>query len=96
MTPRFHPAAEMELAAAVNVGETRGWNLGAELLRESRRVIDLLCEQPLIGEPVDADRRRFPLKRFPFGIVYRVDGDALRILAFAHRRQRPKYWRKRT
>jgi hypothetical protein len=36
------------------------------------------------------------LKRFPFGIIYRIDGDTLRVLALAHRRRRPGFWRGRS
>ena len=69
--------------------------LGAELLIEVRRIVALLCDTPNIGEPLDFHRRRFPLRRFPFGLIYRVEGDTLRILALAHRRQRPGFWRGR-
>jgi plasmid stabilization system protein ParE len=95
MTPIFHPAAEQELAAAMEIGEERGSGLGAELLIEVRRIVALLCETPNVGEPLDLRRRRFPLRRFPFGLIYRVESDTLRILALAHRRQRPGYWRGR-
>jgi toxin ParE1/3/4 len=95
MIPVFHPTAEQELAAAMTIGEERGSGLGVELLSEVRRIVALLCETPNIGEPLDKHRRRFPLRRFPFGLIYRVDGDKLRILALAHRRQRPGYWRGR-
>jgi hypothetical protein len=50
MTPFFHPAAEQELAAAMEIGEARGSGLGAELLGEVRRIVALLCETPNIGE----------------------------------------------
>jgi plasmid stabilization system protein ParE len=96
MTPIFHPAAEQEVAAALKIGEERGFGLGRELVQEIRRVSALLCESPSIGEPPDSRHRRFPLRKFPFGIIYRVDGDLLRIMAVAHRRQRPRYWRGRT
>jgi plasmid stabilization system protein ParE len=95
MTPRFHPAAEKELAAAMDVGEARGTGLGLELLREVQRVTALICNFPELGEKLDAIRRRFPLTKFPFGVIFRIDGDTLRILALAHRRQRPRYWRSR-
>jgi toxin ParE1/3/4 len=95
MIARFHPAAERELAAAMEVGEERGRGLGDDLLDEVERVLALLCEFPDIGERLDDTRRRFPLRRFPFGVIFRVEGDTLRILALAHRRQRPGYWRKR-
>ena len=90
MTPEFHPAAQEELAAAVETGDMRAAGLGLELLRETRRIVALLCDLPDIGEPLD-DRYR----RFPSGVVYRVDGPHIRIVAFAHRRQRPRYWARR-
>jgi toxin ParE1/3/4 len=95
MIASFHRAAEAELAAAMEVGEERGRGLGDDLLDEVERVVALLCEFPDLGERLDDKRRRFPLRRFPFGIIFRVDGDTLRILAVAHRRQRPGYWRQR-
>jgi len=95
MILQFHPAAEQEVAAAVRVGETRGFGLGRELVQEIRRVATLLCDVPNIGERIDHRHRRFPLRKFPFGLIYRVDGDLLRIIAVAHRRQRPGYWRGR-
>jgi plasmid stabilization system protein ParE len=95
MTPRFHPAARRELATAITVGEERASGLGRELLVEVRRVVELLCDTPLIGQPLDEHRRRFPLTRFPFAIIYRVHGDTLRVLSIAHRRQRPGFWRGR-
>jgi hypothetical protein len=93
MTPWFHPAAEQEVAAALKVGEERGFDLGRELVQEIRRVSALLCDVPNMGEPLDLRHRRFPLRKFPFGLIYRVD--VLRIVAVAHRRQRPGYWRER-
>jgi len=95
MIARFHRAAELELAAAMNDGEERATGLGAELLDEVERVVALLCEFPQLGIALDERRRRFPLQRFPFGIVFSVEGDTLRVLAVAHRRRRPGYWRGR-
>jgi len=92
MTPEFHPAAEMELAAPVKIGETRSLGLGRDLEEEVRRVTELLCDMPQLGQPVDSRHRKFPLNRFPFGLIFRVDGELLRIIAIAHRRQRPGYW----
>lgn len=95
MTPVFHPAAAVELSAAVQKGEEYSRGLGAELKAETQRVTELLLHTPLIGEPLGTGCRRFPLRRFPFALIYRIDGDLLRILAVAHRRRRPGYWSQR-
>ena len=92
MKVEFHPAAAQELAAAVKFGEDQEPGLGGQLLEEARRVTILLSDVPLIGRPLDSRLRRFPLARFPFGFIYRIDGDLIRILAVAHRRQLPGYW----
>jgi toxin ParE1/3/4 len=95
MTPRFHPAARRELAAAMTVGEERAPGLGRELLTEVRRVLELLSDTPHIGQSLDQNLRRFPLTRFPFASFYRVKGDTLRVVGVGHRRQRPGFWRGR-
>jgi plasmid stabilization system protein ParE len=92
MTPRFHPAARLELAAAMTVGEGRASGLGRELLSEVRRVLELLCDTPHIGQLLDDQLRRFPLTRFPFAIIYRLKSDTLRVSSIARRRQKPEYW----
>ena len=96
MTPEFHPAADRELAAAVTVGEGIAAGLGVEFLTEAHRVISLLCDFPRLGTPLDQQYRRFPLTRFPYAIVFRVAAERLQVVAIAHRRQRPNYWRGRT
>lgn len=96
MILEFHPAAADELAAAVRVGEGRSPSLGPALIAETRRVAALLCEMPELGQRLDSRHRRFPLRRFPYGLIFfRVDGDRLRVVALAHRRQEPGYWRNR-
>jgi hypothetical protein len=35
------------------------------------------------------------VKRFPYHIVYRTDREPILIVAVAHGRRRPRYWRNR-
>lgn len=39
--------------------------------------------------------RRYLMKRFPFVVVYRVVPDRIEIVAIAHGRRRPAYWKTR-
>ena len=96
MKAEFHPAAAEELSAAVLMYESLAAGLGIDLNAEVRRLTVLLCATPRIGEPLDERHRRFPLQRFPFGLIYRADGESLRVVAVAHRRRLPGYWRSRT
>jgi toxin ParE1/3/4 len=39
--------------------------------------------------------RRFVMRRFPFSIVYYIVDDIVRVVAVAHGKRRPGYWRVR-
>lgn len=43
----------------------------------------------------DHDTRRYLLRRFPFSVVYRVEAARIVIVAVAHGRRRPGYWKSR-
>lgn len=88
MSPEFHPAAEEELTSAILGYDKKVRGLGSDLAVEVKRPTALLCDSPRIGERLDDRYRRFPLQRLPFAVAFRVDGDRLRIVALAHRRQR--------
>jgi toxin ParE1/3/4 len=47
------------------------------------------------AELIEAHVRRYPMRRFPYFIYYRALPDHVRILAFAHHRRHPEYWRER-
>lgn len=41
------------------------------------------------------ETRRYLLKHFPFVIVYRIATDRIEIVAIAHGKRKPGFWRKR-
>jgi toxin ParE1/3/4 len=69
--------------------------LGAGFLDEVGRVINILREHPDLGQPVGQGFRRALLHRFPFSLIYAVEERAILIVAIAHQRRRPDYWRNR-
>ena len=93
---RFHPEARQELRAAVLFYEGEARGLGRDLLQEVWAVLGRLAEWPASGTPNGSDIRRVVLARFPFTVVYQVQGDELEIVAVMHQRQRPGYWKDRT
>jgi toxin ParE1/3/4 len=96
MVVEFHPAASQELEAASSFYEGRRAGLGEELADEVEDVCLLLSEYPTIGRKADELHRSVPLRRFPFILFYRVRGTVVQIVAVAHKRKRPGYWRRRT
>lgn len=50
---------------------------------------------PEAWPPFDHGTRRYLLHRFPFSVVYRVEARRILIVAVAHARRRPGYWKAR-
>jgi plasmid stabilization system protein ParE len=44
---------------------------------------------------LDDEHRQYRLKRFPFSIVYLVEGDHILIVAISHAKRKPGYWLER-
>jgi toxin ParE1/3/4 len=97
---RFDPAAVAEARAARDWYNTASPGLGADFVSEMWRTIDQVRQWPALSsrlevEGVSDEVRRAPLRRFPFGVIYLVRADALWVVAVAHARRRPGYWRGR-
>lgn len=52
-------------------------------------------QAPEAWPPYDHGTRRFLLRRFPYYLVYRIDPTRVVVLAIAHARRRPGYWKDR-
>lgn len=95
MKVEFFPAAETELLEAAKEYEALFSGLGGDFLLEVERLTTVLVELPSLGEKLDSIHRRIPMRRFPYAIIFRRDGDVVRVVAVAHRRRRPRYWKPR-
>jgi toxin ParE1/3/4 len=90
------PEAEEELAQAVAFYvERASATVASAFLAEFTRIAELASAHPGLGTTTSRGRRLMPFRRFPYTLIYRVDGDAVRIGAVAHQRRRPGYWRAR-
>ena len=92
----FLPQAREEIGAAVAYYNGESPGLGHELARQARQLCSLIAESPLAGQEVRPGIRRRLLRRFPYAILYAVEGSDILIIAIAHQRRRPGYWRDRT
>ncbi len=94
MTLRFHPAAQDELIESALYYEAARAGLGGAFRDAVRAVLDRLLANPELGESRHG-LRRVMVTGFPYDLVYRVTLSDLEVLAVAHHRRRPGYWRRR-
>jgi toxin ParE1/3/4 len=97
---RFEDEADEEYRAAARWYEERRRGLGAEFLDAVDAALSQIVRFPRAGAPVPRVPaallvRRAPVKRFPYHVVYVEMGSTIRVLAVAHDRRRPRYWKSR-
>ena len=91
----FHPEADAELVASAKYYESQTQGLGRNFLDDSKRGITGIQQFPNAWPMREADIRCRLLKRFPYGLLYRVESDHIRILAVMHLHREPDYWKHR-
>jgi toxin ParE1/3/4 len=91
----FHPDAEVEITEAAQYYEVHKPGLGSDLIGEVERALDQILTNPEASQRIGRRVRRKILWRFPYNLIYAVYPDRIRIVACAHQKRRPFYWRKR-
>ncbi|MDG2305670.1 MAG: type II toxin-antitoxin system RelE/ParE family toxin [Candidatus Binatia bacterium] len=91
----FHPDAESEFLEAVRYYSQQADGLGSDFLSAVRTAIERVAEFPDSGRPFGERLRRVIVRGFPYAVIYRAEGDDLVVIAVAHLRRRPGYWRLR-
>jgi plasmid stabilization system protein ParE len=93
----LHPEALAEAEAALDWYAERSARAPLAFVEELDKAIKSILDSPRRWPIFYQDCRRFPLFRFPYFIVYREESETLvQIVAVAHGRRRPGYWRART
>jgi len=94
-TVEFHPEAEAEFIAAAQHYERHAANLGIDFISAVERSYQRLLTFPESGHPFGGRVRRILIPGFPYGLLYHAEPDRIFIVAVAHVRRRPGYWRDR-
>ncbi len=91
----FHPAAATETEEATAWYLERSPLAARRFVEELTQVLDIITHAPDRWPRGPADTRRVLLHRFPFAVVYREDHSVIQVVAVAHGRRKPGYWRDR-
>ena len=97
MRVTLHPGAEADLAEAAGFYETQASPvLAARFVAEFKRVAGLLLDNPGLGSSRSRGRRSYPLRLFPFAVIYRQIDDGVVILVVRHHRRHPGHGERRS
>lgn len=90
------PVARREMLGAARRYDGKANGLGDRFLDAIRDALLAIAELPHGHPPLKLPYRRKLLKSFPFAVIYRVEKGEVIIIAVAHFKRRPRYWRRRT
>jgi hypothetical protein len=91
----FHPDAEAEFDKTVQYYERCQQGLGLEFAEEVYATIARIIQFPDAWMTLSQNSHRCLVNRFPFGVIYQIKTNILRIIAVAHLNRKPDYWKKR-
>ena len=95
MKSEFLPEAEEEFREAAWYYEKEAPGVGFRFIAEVRRGVTFITENPYAAVSVGTGIRRKVLNHFPYSLMYAVEAELIVIVAVAHQKRRPRYWRGR-
>jgi len=93
---RLRPEAERDLSDAAIWYEAQLAGLGHRFLDEVENAFSAIAEAPRRYPVVHKSMRRMLIRRFPFGVYYRIEKSAIVVLAVMHASRNPRRWKGRS
>lgn len=88
----LRPEARGELVEAWAWYEARRTGLGDSMVICVEAAVAMAARTPAAFQVVHGEVRRVLVRRFPYGVYFVVEDDAVVVLAIAHARSEPGYW----
>jgi plasmid stabilization system protein ParE len=95
MNFEFLPEADEEFREASRYYENEAPGVGLAFIAEVHRVITMVISHPLAAKQIRGTIRSKVLLHFPYSLFYYIESDLILIVAVAHQKRRPTYWRSR-
>ncbi len=91
----FRVAAAADLEEAYRWYERQRRSLGEDFLSAVQVALETVASNPEAHPVLHRDTRRILLRRFPYGLYYRVLDAEIVVVACFHAKRDPKTWRSR-
>jgi plasmid stabilization system protein ParE len=92
---RYHPEARAEAFDAFEWYRLRSSNASRRFQQQLELAQGAIQDSPESWAAYLHGTRRYQLKRYPYLVVFRIQSNQIDIIAVAHGRRRPGYWRDR-
>ena len=92
---RFRVEARFDIQGAYDWYEERSQGLGDRFLAAVDDCLERVAANPRSFPKVHSDVRRALLRRLPYAILYRIEGEFITALGCFHGRRNPRTWQER-
>ena len=89
------PQSDLDIQAAAVWYEDQQSGLGTRFLDELDLVFQRIAESPQQFPRLEGDVRRALLHRFPYGVYFFTESEAVKVLAVLHLHRQPDMWKSR-
>lgn len=91
----FLHEAKLDLLDSIEYYDKKSFGLGLDFEKEIKISVGQIKKHPKLWMKREDDTRRCLLRRFPFSIVYMYFENHIWIVAIAHHKRKPNYWKHR-
>ena len=92
MTFSFHPEAEIEFNEAIDYYEDKDRGLGYDFAIEVYATLQRIAAFPKAWPTLKGEIRRALVKRFPYGVLYAIEEQEIKVVSVMHLHRKPGYW----
>ncbi|NQX00489.1 type II toxin-antitoxin system RelE/ParE family toxin [bacterium] len=87
--------AEDEFFDAAGYYERQDEGLGERFVIHIRATVTRVCENPFMAHCFDDDCRKVKTDKFPYVVIYYVEGELIQITSIMHTSRHPDSWKSR-
>jgi plasmid stabilization system protein ParE len=91
----YLPGARADFDESFDWYAERSPNAAVHFLNAVESALTLIAADPQRFSARDDIHRECPVRRFPFRIIYRITEDRILVVAIAHAKRHPDYWKHR-
>jgi plasmid stabilization system protein ParE len=89
------PEADADLKEAFAWYESRHPDLGMRFALAVEAAVEVITRSPPAFQIVHSEIRRVGVRRFPYGLFYKVESNRVVVIACMHGKRSPKRWKLR-
>jgi toxin ParE1/3/4 len=95
MTLIWNDEAEEEFATAADYYDEQVDGLGEHFVVHIQSAVAKISANPWMPRCFEGDCRRVKIDKFPYFLIYNVEGEQVQIVSVMHTSRRPGYWKSR-